>query len=95
MTPEELLGLCLMCLGAAMALGIAAVFYGLESPSDGAADVAAVWRPARPDMPFSQVPPLTGGIRRIECREQFARYVAVSTESGLRRWAQTLADIPD
>ncbi|WP_373688211.1 nucleoside deaminase [Actinoplanes aureus] len=38
---------CLMCLGAAMALGVSQVFYGLEAPDDGASGVAAVWQPAR------------------------------------------------
>jgi tRNA(adenine34) deaminase len=85
---------CLMCLGAAMALGVATIYFGLESPSDGAAGVAGLWRPARPDMPFSEVPPLTGGIRRLQCRAQFARYAATAVKPGPRNWAQALADLP-
>lgn len=85
---------CLMCLGAAMAFGISEIYYGLESPSDGASGVGAVWQPARPDMSFSRIPPLTGGIRRLECRAQLARYAAAAPESGLRTWAQGLADLP-
>jgi tRNA(adenine34) deaminase len=86
---------CLMCLGAAMALGVATVYFGLESPSDGAAGVGEHWRPTRPDMPFSEVPQLTGGIRRLQCRAQFARYAATPGQPGPRRWAQALADLPD
>jgi tRNA(adenine34) deaminase len=86
---------CLMCLGTAMSLGVTTIYYGLEAPSDGAAGIATVWQPTRPDMPFSQVPQLIGGIRRLECRTQFARYVATAPESGPRSWAQTLADLPD
>jgi tRNA(adenine34) deaminase len=38
---------CVMCLGAAMTLGVAEVFYALESPGDGGAVIAAQWRTAR------------------------------------------------
>jgi tRNA(adenine34) deaminase len=86
---------CLMCLGAAMALGITGICYGLESPSDGAASIAALWRPADPSMPFSRIPVLTGGLHRLECRAQFARYAQTAPDSGFRNWARTLAELPD
>lgn len=86
---------CLMCLGAAMSLGVQTIYYGLESPGDGAAGVAEHWRPARPDMPFSRVPELVGGVRRGECQAQFARYSAGASPSSMRDWAQRLADLPD
>lgn len=81
---------CLMCLGAAMALGVAEVYYGLEAPSDGAAGVAAVWQPAELDMSFSHLPALIGGVRRLECRELFGRYAETAPEGGLRRYAKRL-----
>lgn len=86
---------CLMCLGAAMALGVAEIYYGLESPGDGAASIAPLWRPANPDMYFSRVPELTAGVHRRRCRAQFARFVEAAPESGFRSWARTLAELPD
>lgn len=85
---------CLMCLGTAMVLGADHIYYGLEAPSDGASGLAQVWRPARPDMWFCEIPPLTGGILRSRCRDQFARYVRTAPESGYRTWAAGLASLP-
>jgi tRNA(adenine34) deaminase len=85
---------CLMCLGTAMVLGVDHIYYGLEAPSDGAAGVRSVWRPARPDRWFSEVPPLTGGVLRDQCRDQFVRYVQSAPESGFRTWATGLAALP-
>jgi tRNA(adenine34) deaminase len=86
---------CLMCLGAAMALVVDEIYFGLEAPSDGAAGVAAVWQPAAPDAEFCRIPPLTGGIHRARCLDQFRRYVRAAPESGFRTWAQGLASLPD
>jgi tRNA(adenine34) deaminase len=85
---------CLMCLGAAMALGVSEIYYGLESPSDGTSGIAALWRPTGPQMPFSRIPALTGGIHRRQCRAQFARYGQTAPASGFRSWALTLAELP-
>jgi tRNA(Arg) A34 adenosine deaminase TadA len=38
---------------------------------------------------------MTGGILRRECRELFRQYCQTAPESGLRSWAQTIADLPD
>ncbi|GAA1342004.1 hypothetical protein GCM10009635_56000 [Actinocatenispora thailandica] len=76
-----------------MAMGIPTV--GLEAPSDGGTGVAAVWRPERLDMPFSQVPRLIGGVRRCDCRTQFVHCAATATGAGPRRWEQGLADLAD
>jgi tRNA(adenine34) deaminase len=84
-----------MCLGAAMALGVARVYYGLEAPDDGAAGVGAVWRPARQSLPASRVPVVAGGYRRRDCREQFERYAAAAPDGGLRRYAADMAAFPD
>jgi tRNA(adenine34) deaminase len=80
---------CLMCLGAAMALGVSQVFYGLEAPDDGASGVAAVWQPARRSMSFSHLPAVAGGFRRRECRDQFRRYAATAANASLRQYAST------
>jgi tRNA(adenine34) deaminase len=85
---------CLMCLGAAMALQVAEVYYGLESPADGGSAVAATW-PTSPDLPWYKAPNITGGIRRAEVQDQFRRYRDRAPESGFRGWADTLAALPD
>ncbi|MEU4426802.1 nucleoside deaminase [Actinoplanes sp. NPDC024001] len=86
---------CLMCLGAAMALGVSEVYYGLEAPDDGAGGVAAVWQPARQGMSFSRLPAVTGGYRRRECLDQFRRYAATATNASLRQYAESMAALPD
>jgi tRNA(adenine34) deaminase len=84
---------CLMCLGAAMALGVREVYYALESPSDGGAGVAAGWQTA-PEAPWFAAPVMVGGIRREQSRELFRRYCQTAPASALRQWAQSLVDLP-
>ncbi|NUT35330.1 MAG: nucleoside deaminase [Hamadaea sp.] len=86
---------CLMCLGAAMALGVSEVYFGLEAPDDGAAGVGSVWRPTRQDMSFSRLPAVTGGYRRDDCRDQFRHYAATASNASLRRYADSMAALPD
>jgi tRNA(adenine34) deaminase len=86
---------CLMCLGAAMALVVDEIYFGLEAPSDGAAGLAAVWQPAAADEDCSRIPPLTGGLLRARCLDQFRRYVQAAPESGYKTWAQGLASLPE
>jgi tRNA(adenine34) deaminase len=83
---------CFMCLGAAAAMGVESIFYGVESPGDGAAELAG-WKPQTTDLPAYEMPVVTGGIRRSQCQDLFRRYVAAAPESGLRRWAQTIAEL--
>lgn len=85
---------CVMCLGAAMALGVREVYFALESPVDGAAGVAATWQPG-PGTRGHRAPAVYGGIRRAESREQFRRYTATAPDSPMRDWARTIADLPD
>ena len=84
---------CLMCMGAAMALKVTEVCFGLESPADGGAAVVAGW-PRSADLPWYVPPAITGGLRREQVRDQFRRYCAAAPDSGFRRWAQTLVDRP-
>jgi tRNA(adenine34) deaminase len=86
---------CLMCLGAATVLVVDEIYFGLEAPGDGAAGLPAVWQPAAPDADFSKIPPLTGGLHRARCLDQFRRYVQSAPESGYKSWAQGLASLPD
>ncbi|MCY1143313.1 deaminase [Actinoplanes sp. Pm04-4] len=80
---------CLMCFGAAMALKVDEVYYGLESPADGGAALVAGW-PVSADLPWYRPPVIVGGIRRDEVRDQFRRYCEGAPESGFREWAATL-----
>ncbi len=84
---------CLMCAGAAMALGIREIVFALESPGDGAATVAASW-PTHPDLPSYVAPVVRGGVLRQECQNLFRRYVAVTADSPMVRWARSLVDLP-
>jgi tRNA(adenine34) deaminase len=86
---------CVMCLGAAMSLGVTEVCYALESPADGGAAIAQSWRPASTGLPGYAAPVMTGGILRHDSRALFRRYCHTAPASGFRRWAQTLADLPD
>jgi len=83
---------CLMCLGTAMVLGVTEVYFGLWSPGDGGAGVAASWQPGNADMPWFRVPTMLGGLRTDEIRDQFRRYCATAPPSGFRTWAQTFVD---
>ncbi|GAA2015745.1 hypothetical protein GCM10009839_08870 [Catenulispora yoronensis] len=86
---------CVMCLGAVMSLGVAEVYYGLESPADGAARIAQTWDPGNNDLPGYGAPLVVGGILRHESRELFREFCESAPESGVRRWARTLVDLPD
>lgn len=86
---------CLMCLGAAMTLGVTQVCYALESPGDGAAVITDSWQRVSADLPGYAVPSMTAGVLRADSRELFRRYCRTAPEGGLRRWAQTLANLPD
>jgi tRNA(adenine34) deaminase len=83
-----------MCLGAAMALAVSEVCLGLASPADGAAGIAESWKPNSPDLPGYAAPVMVGGVRKDACRDQFRRYCRTAPDSGFRRWAQTIADLP-
>ena len=80
---------CLMCLGAAMSLGVKEIYYGLDSPGDGAAEIARNWVP-RPEMRWYRAPEVHGGIRAQEARAQFRRFCAQAPDSPVKTWAQTL-----
>jgi tRNA(adenine34) deaminase len=84
---------CVMCLGAAMTLGVREVYYALESPSDGGSAIAGTWRTS-PDAPWFAAPAMRGGIRRAESRELFRRYCLTTSDGPMRTWAQTLVDLP-
>jgi tRNA(Arg) A34 adenosine deaminase TadA len=55
---------CVMCLGAAMEVGIDVVIYGLEAPADG-----GTTRMVAPRSPENRLPRVRGGACRDETRE--------------------------
>ena len=44
---------CLMCMGAAITLGVTRVWFALESPNDGAAELVQLWAPPVETSVFS------------------------------------------
>ncbi|GIJ67507.1 deaminase [Virgisporangium ochraceum] len=86
---------CVMCLGAAMALRVDELTYGLEAPGDGAHAVLAGWRPG-PGMEWYRLPSIAGGVRRTECRDLYRRWCGTApADSGFRHFAEVMAGLPD
>lgn len=80
---------CLMCLGAAMVLGVQEIYYALESPVDGGAATARARK--RPDEPsWFATPEMTGGIRREESRDLYRRWLETAPPGPMRDWAESL-----
>ena len=60
---------CVMCLGAAMEVGVDVVIYGLEAPADGGTS-----RILAPRSPENVLPRTRGGVRRQEARALFVEW---------------------
>jgi tRNA(adenine34) deaminase len=83
---------CLMCLGAAVTLGVERVFFGIESPDDGGVATLQMWRP-RHELPFFRPPrEISGGHHERKIRDQFERYAHGDGPPGMRLWAADLSD---
>jgi len=78
---------CLMCMGAAITMGVDRVWFGLESPNDGAVELLEQWNPPVEQPFFSRPQEILGGIHREAVQEQFARYATSSAPAGMREWA--------
>lgn len=85
---------CFMCMGAAMSFWIGEVYFGLESPGDGAAALLSTWRRKQDDIPAYQAPTVIGGVLRAECQSLFAEYRRRFPGTGMSRWANSLAQLP-
>lgn len=81
---------CLMCVGAAMSFFLGEIYYGLESPSDGAIDLVKAWARKEADFSNYQLPKITGGLMRAKSIRLFEKYVAQSPPGPIRDWAETL-----
>lgn len=82
---------CLMCLGAAITLGVSRVWYALESPNDGGVDLLALWDPPVEQPFFARPREIRGGYHRERAQALFARYAAGDGPRGMRTWAAGLA----
>ena len=82
---------CLMCMGAAMSFFLGEIYYGLESPGDGAVHLVENWVRREEDIPVYQVPMITGGLLRGESILLFERYLSLQPPGPMRAWAETLA----
>lgn len=82
---------CLMCMGTAITLGIERVWFGLESPNDGAVDLLNHWDPPVEQLFFRRPREIVGGIHRAAIRAQFSRYARSSGPAGMREWAHGLS----
>lgn len=82
---------CLMCMGAAMSFFLGELYYGLESPGDGAVELVRGWSRKEEDIPGYQLPRITGGLLREESAQLFRRYVSLRAPGPMRDWAETLA----
>jgi HAD superfamily hydrolase (TIGR01509 family) len=61
---------CVMCLGAAMEVGVDVVIYGLAAPADGGTS-----RILPPRSPENVLPRVRGGVRAAEARELFLTWL--------------------
>lgn len=82
---------CLMCLGAAITLGVERVYYALESPNDGAVELLAQWDPPTEQPFFRRPSEIRGGFLRSESQQLFRRYAEGDGPDGMRTWAAGLA----
>lgn len=81
---------CLMCMGAAITLGVQRIWYALESPNDGADALLKLWEPPVEQPFFSRPREIVGGVRRSESRQLFAEYATGEGPPGMRAWARSL-----
>ncbi len=82
---------CLMCLGAAMSFFLGEIYYGLESPGDGAVSLAQAWVRKEAAIPGYQLTRITGGLLRQESAKLFKKYVSLRPHGPMREWAETLS----
>jgi tRNA(adenine34) deaminase len=82
---------CMMCIGAAMSSFIGEVYYALESPSDGAVEMARAWNPQSDDFAAYRLPKTTGGLLREESKALFTEFAEICPPGGLRDFALSLA----
>lgn len=82
---------CVMCMGAAMSGFVARVVFALESPTDGAARIPAIYREHQTSAgaPWS-IPEVVGGILRTASHELIQRFLLTAEPGPIADWARTL-----
>jgi tRNA(adenine34) deaminase len=81
---------CLMCMGAAMSFFLGKIYYGLESPGDGAVELVKGWARCEDDIPGYRIPVIMGGVLRRESIRLFEEYVSRCPPGPMRDWAAAL-----
>lgn len=67
---------CMMCLGAAMSFCIGEVYYAIESPTDGAVNIAEqAWKEESEEFSIYKLPAIFGVILRNESKKLFIEYM--------------------
>ncbi len=84
---------CMMCMGAAMSSFIGEIYYALESPSDGAVEIAQKWNPQSDDFAAYRLPKITGGILRKESQALFGEFAEKCPPGGLRDFALSMTKL--
>lgn len=84
---------CLMCLGAAITLGVERVVYALESPNDGGHALVDTWEPPVEQPFFRRPATVSGGHLREESRRLFRAYARGDGPAGMRTWAAGLGGL--
>jgi tRNA(adenine34) deaminase len=84
---------CMMCMGAAMSFFIGEIYYALESPIDGAVELARSWNPQSEAMAAYRVPASYGGILRNESQQLFQEFSERCAPGGLKDFARSLATL--
>lgn len=85
---------CLMCLGAAMSFFLGEIYYGLDSPSDGAVKLVNSWRRQVDGFPAYRIPRITGGILAVESDALIRQYIARYPAGPRSEWARSLLAPP-
>ena len=82
---------CMMCLGTSMSFFLGEIYYALESPGDGAVDMAKSWHRKEEDIPGYKLPHIEGGVLRDESVNLFKKYVETHNSGAMWEWAKTLS----
>ncbi len=80
---------CMMCIGASMTFFIGEIYYGLDSESDGAVELAKKWNPESDNFPFYRVPKIQGGILKEEITKLFCNYLN-EVDGPMKNWVNSL-----
>jgi tRNA(adenine34) deaminase len=84
---------CALCMAAAMSFFLGRVVFALDAPSDGAANLPKLWRPANghpapAEAPYA-IPQIVGGVRSGESLALIERFLETHDGPGTA-WARTL-----